>query len=95
MNDLMRLPLDILSGMGFIGAGAIVRRDNFVVGVTTAAIMWLLTVLGLCFDGGQMMPWTRANRYRRGHSDVVEIRRGQDETGPAGASSCRDQFLRA
>ena len=33
MNDLMRLPLGILSGIGFIGAGAIVRRDNFVVGV--------------------------------------------------------------
>ena len=34
MNDLMRLPLGILSGMGFIGAGTIVRRQNFVVGVT-------------------------------------------------------------
>lgn len=54
MNDLMRLPLGILSGIGFIGAGAIVRRDNFVVGVTTAATMWLLTVLGLCFGGGQV-----------------------------------------
>jgi putative Mg2+ transporter-C (MgtC) family protein len=55
MNDLMRLPLGILSGMGFIGAGAIVRRDNFVVGVTTAATLWFLTVLGLCFGGGQVM----------------------------------------
>jgi putative Mg2+ transporter-C (MgtC) family protein len=54
MNDLMRLPLGILSGMGFIGAGAIVRRDNFVTGVTTAATMWLMTVLGLCFGGGQI-----------------------------------------
>jgi putative Mg2+ transporter-C (MgtC) family protein len=54
MNDLMRLPLGILSGMGFIGAGAIVRRDNFVVGVTTAATMWFLTVIGLCFGGGQV-----------------------------------------
>jgi putative Mg2+ transporter-C (MgtC) family protein len=55
MNDLMRLPLGILSGMGFIGAGAIVRRDNFVVGVTTAATMWFLTVVGLCFGGGQVI----------------------------------------
>jgi putative Mg2+ transporter-C (MgtC) family protein len=54
MNDLMRLPLGILSGMGFIGAGAIVRRDNFVVGLTTAATLWFVTVLGLCFGGGQM-----------------------------------------
>src|SRR5580692_845340 len=40
MNDLMRLPLGILSGMGFIGAGAIIRRDNLIVGVTTAATLW-------------------------------------------------------
>jgi putative Mg2+ transporter-C (MgtC) family protein len=47
MNDLMRLPPGILSGMGFIGAGAIVRRDNFVVGITTAATLWFVTVIGL------------------------------------------------
>jgi putative Mg2+ transporter-C (MgtC) family protein len=61
MNDLMRLPLGILSGMGFIGAGAIVRRDDLVVGVTTAATLWLLTVLGLCFGGGQIaLGWVGA-----------------------------------
>src|SRR5689334_8779587 len=54
MNDLMRLPLGILSGIGFIGAGAIVRRDSLVSGVTTAATIWFLTVLGLCFGGGQI-----------------------------------------
>jgi len=52
--DLMRLPLGILSGMGFIGAGAIVRRDNLVLGITTAATLWFVTVIGLCFGGGQL-----------------------------------------
>src|ERR1700728_3816123 len=52
--DLMRLPLGILSGMGFIGAGAIVRRGSLVEGVTTAATMWYVTVMGLCFGGGQI-----------------------------------------
>src|ERR1700691_1010366 len=28
--DLMRLPLGILTGMGFIGAGAVFRRDGLV-----------------------------------------------------------------
>ena len=54
MNDLMRLTLGILSGMGFIGAGAIVRRDNFVVGITTPATIWFVTMIGLCFGGGQI-----------------------------------------
>ncbi|HEY7304055.1 MAG TPA: MgtC/SapB family protein [Bryobacteraceae bacterium] len=52
--DLMRLPLGILSGMGFIGGGAILRRDSLVLGVTTAATLWFVTVVGLCFGGGQI-----------------------------------------
>jgi putative Mg2+ transporter-C (MgtC) family protein len=52
--DLMRMPLGILTGIGFIGAGAIMRRGDVVVGVTTAATLWFTTVLGLCFGGGQI-----------------------------------------
>jgi putative Mg2+ transporter-C (MgtC) family protein len=51
--DLMRLPLGILTGMGFIGAGAVFRKDGLVSGVTTAATLWFVTVIGLCFGGGQ------------------------------------------
>jgi putative Mg2+ transporter-C (MgtC) family protein len=54
MLDLMRLPLGVLSGMGFIGAGAIVRRNDLVQGVTTAATLWYVTMMGLCFGGGQL-----------------------------------------
>ncbi|MGH7779914.1 MAG: MgtC/SapB family protein [Candidatus Binataceae bacterium] len=54
MNDLMRLPLGILTGVGFIGGGAILRRDTIIVGVTTAATLWIVTVIGLCFGGGQI-----------------------------------------
>jgi putative Mg2+ transporter-C (MgtC) family protein len=54
MNDLMRFPLGILTGVGFIGGGAILRRDDIVVGVTTAATLWLATVIGLCLGGGQL-----------------------------------------
>ena len=53
MLDLMCLPLGILTGMGFIGAGAILKRGELVLGITTAATLWFVTVLGLCFGGGQ------------------------------------------
>jgi putative Mg2+ transporter-C (MgtC) family protein len=43
--DVMRLPLGILTGVGFIGGGAILRRDNLVLGVTTAATLWFVTVI--------------------------------------------------
>ncbi len=52
--DLMRLPLGILTGMGFIGAGAIVRKGNRTEGITTAATLWSVTVIGLCMGGGQI-----------------------------------------
>jgi putative Mg2+ transporter-C (MgtC) family protein len=52
--DLMRLPLGILTGVGFIGGGAILKRGDIVRGVTTAATLWIATVIGLCFGGGQV-----------------------------------------
>jgi len=52
--DLMRLPLGILTGVGFIGAGAILQRGDLIIGVTTAATLWIMTVIGLCLGGGQL-----------------------------------------
>jgi putative Mg2+ transporter-C (MgtC) family protein len=52
--DLMRLPLGVLTGMGFIGAGAILQRGKSVSGITTAATLWLVTIIGLCYGAGQL-----------------------------------------
>lgn len=51
--DVMRLPLGVLTGVGFIGAGAILRKGNLVLGVTTAATLWFATMLGFCFGAGE------------------------------------------
>lgn len=51
--DVMRLPLGILTGVGFIGAGAILHKGNLVLGVTTAATLWFATVMGFFFGGGE------------------------------------------
>lgn len=53
--DLMRLPLGILTGVGFIGAGAILRKNEMIIGITTAATLWFATVIGLCLGGGQLI----------------------------------------
>lgn len=58
--DLMRLPLGILTGVGFIGGGAILKKGDLVTGVTTAATLWLVTVIGLCLGGGQLLLGTMA-----------------------------------
>jgi putative Mg2+ transporter-C (MgtC) family protein len=94
--DLMRLPLGILSGMGFIGAGAILRRNDLVVGVTTAATLWFVTVVGLCFGGGQIGLGAAASvlgigvltglrqvdsRMRQDHHGTLQVTENQD--GPS------------
>ncbi|MBO9136937.1 MgtC/SapB family protein [Rhizobium sp. B230/85] len=53
--DTLRLPLGVLTGVGFIGGGAILKRGDMVSGVTTAATLWIITAIGLCIGGGQVL----------------------------------------
>lgn len=51
--DPMRLASQIVSGVGFLGAGVIFRRDNDVIsGLTTAAIVWTASGFGLAIGAG-------------------------------------------
>ncbi|WP_246704072.1 MgtC/SapB family protein [Rhizobium sp. P38BS-XIX] len=53
--DILRFPLGVLTGVGFIGGGAILKRGDLVTGVTTAATLWIVTAIGLCLGGGQLI----------------------------------------
>jgi len=53
--DPMRLPLGILTGVGFIGGGAILKQGGSVKGVTTAATLWIMTAIGLSLGAGQFV----------------------------------------
>ncbi len=50
--DPTRLAAGILTGMGFLGAGAIIKEGAAVRGVTTAATLWSVSILGLAFGSG-------------------------------------------
>lgn len=47
-----RIAANIVSGVGFLGAGAILRDGSRVTGLTTAATIWLSAALGLGIGGG-------------------------------------------
>jgi putative Mg2+ transporter-C (MgtC) family protein len=53
--DPGRLAAGILTGIGFLGAGVIVREGTTVRGVTTAAVLWYVTILGLVFGSGHLL----------------------------------------
>ena len=48
----MRVAAQIASGIGFIGAGAIIRDRGEVRGVTTPAALWTSAALGLAAGAG-------------------------------------------
>lgn len=47
VGDPVRMSQGILTGIGFIGAGAILRHRNTVTGLTTAATIWLSATVGM------------------------------------------------
>ena len=51
-EDAGRIAANIVTGIGFIGAGIIFRENNRVVGITTAAIVWVTAAVGMGIGAG-------------------------------------------
>ncbi len=51
--DAARVAAQIVSGIGFLGAGAILRYGRVVRGLTTAASIWAVAALGMAAGTGQ------------------------------------------
>lgn len=50
--DPGRIAAGIVTGIGFLGAGTILRHENLVRGLTTAACIWLSASLGIAIGAG-------------------------------------------
>jgi putative Mg2+ transporter-C (MgtC) family protein len=50
--DPARLAAQVISGIGFLGAGTILRTGNSISGLTTAASLWVVAALGLAVGAG-------------------------------------------
>lgn len=51
-GDPSRIAAQVLSGVGFLGAGAIIQSHGSVKGLTTAATIWIVSIIGLCVGAG-------------------------------------------
>jgi putative Mg2+ transporter-C (MgtC) family protein len=51
-TDSARIAAQIVSGIGFLGAGAIIRRGEAVLGLTTAATIWFVASVGMGVGAG-------------------------------------------
>ena len=54
--DPSRVAAQVVSGIGFLGAGTILLRGEVVKGLTTAASLWAVAAIGLAVGGGLYVP---------------------------------------
>jgi putative Mg2+ transporter-C (MgtC) family protein len=53
--DPGRIAAQVVTGIGFLGAGTIIRSRFHVAGLTTAATIWVLSALGLAVGAGFLL----------------------------------------
>lgn len=55
-RDPFRLAAQVISGIGFLGAGTILHQGTNVQGLTTAASLWVVAAIGLATGAGLFFP---------------------------------------
>ncbi len=54
-GDPSRIAAQVISGIGFLGAGAIIQMKGSVRGLTTAAGIWIVAIIGMCVGLGMYL----------------------------------------
>ena len=52
-GDPGRIAANIVTGVGFLGAGVLLRNEGRILGLTTAAIIWLTAAIGMGIGSGK------------------------------------------
>ena len=93
MSDPTRIAAQIVSGVGFLGGGAILHHGGTVRGLTTAASLWAVAAVGMAAGAGLLVIATistvlvivalelfdRLERVMKRRLDIPIRRRGQDD----------------
>jgi putative Mg2+ transporter-C (MgtC) family protein len=97
-GDPTRVAAQIVTGIGFLGAGAIMRTGSGIRGLTTAAMIWVNAAIGVAVGGGEyrlaviatsvtLLVLILLNPVERWIDRLGPGRRDQNEDEPTGGSS--------
>jgi putative Mg2+ transporter-C (MgtC) family protein len=75
--DGSRIAASVVSGIGFLAGGAILRTGLTIQGLTTAAGLWLVAAIGLCAGGGMYVESVAATVV--GVAALTILRRFEDK----------------
>jgi putative Mg2+ transporter-C (MgtC) family protein len=72
-SDPIKMAEGIMAGIGFLGAGVIIKRGLNVRGLTTAASIWLTAAIGILFGTGLYMPAVLATLLALGTLSLLRV----------------------
>jgi putative Mg2+ transporter-C (MgtC) family protein len=85
--DPSRIAAGVITGIGFLGAGAIIREPKGIKGLTTAASLWVVSGIGLAVGCG----FYTASFFTTALALIVLLFMGNLEVEVLGKDSAKDQ----
>ena len=90
-TDPTRVIGQVVTGVGFLGAGVILARGQLVIGVTSAAVIWMLAAIGATIGLGHLVEAIALSVVsviiltvvRLLERAFAQLRRGSDEPDPS------------
>ncbi len=73
IGDVTRVIQGIVTGIGFLGAGVIVKEGFTVRGLTTAASIWVVSAIGVAFGAGFLLAGTVAVGLTLGALSLLRV----------------------
>ena len=55
VTDPWRIAGQVVTGIGFLGGGVLVRDNTSIKGLTTAAAIWVSAAIGICFAADKVL----------------------------------------
>lgn len=72
-----RVIAQVITGIGFVGAGVIIKdHTNVVKGITTAATLWFVAMIGLILGSGYILVGTMLGLFISGFIAIRDLHRG-------------------
>ena len=87
--DPTRIAAQIVTGIGFLGAGAIIRQGLSVRGLTTAAGLWVVAAIGMAVGRRVLPAGPGHDRPRAGRARPLAVVRGLARAVPPGGARPR------
>ena len=82
-TDRGRIAAQVVTGIGFLGAGAIIRDRGTVTGLTTGATIWTVAAIGVLIGAGYAASGLALTILVIGILVLFRRHEGETETGPA------------